>query len=173
MRRLPPYSGLCRLRAHSHSPNGRCSHGRCRYPHRWWCQGKRRPKTPKGDSLWLEAQNGAENAATDTDGGDTQQWSATGRKGKVMNQHKVKPTPQIIVSALFNSVYNAEDEEQMNAATSAMVAAIKTLADYDIDAAELFIRKLYRTMMKHEYTRFGIERTSEEFVKLGLEVPKE
>lgn len=66
-----------------------------------------------------------------------------------MNQHKVKPTPQIIVSAL------------------------KTLADYDIDAAELFIRKLYRTMMKHEYTRFGIERTSEEFVKLGLEVPKE
>ena len=84
-----------------------------------------------------------------------------------MNQHKVKPTPQIIVSALFNSV-----EEQMNAATSAMVAAIKTLADYDIDAAELFIRKLYRTMMKHEYTRFGIERTSEEFVKLGLEVPK-
>jgi len=32
-----------------------------------------------------------------------------------MNQHKVKPTPQIIVSALFNSVYNAEDEEQMNA----------------------------------------------------------
>lgn len=54
-----------------------------------------------------------------------------------------------------------------------MVAAIKTLVDYDIDAAELFIRKLYRTMMKHEYTRFGIERTSEEFVKLGLEVPKE
>ena len=44
-----------------------------------------------------------------------------------MNQHKVKPTPQIIVSALFNSVYNAEDEEQMIAATSAMVAAIKTL----------------------------------------------
>lgn len=71
-----------------------------------------------------------------------------------MNQHKVKPTPQIVVSALFNSVYNAEDEEQMN-------------------AAEMFIRKLYRAMMTHEYTRFGIERTGEEFVKLGLEVPTE
>lgn len=90
-----------------------------------------------------------------------------------MNQHKVKPTPQIVVSALFNSVYNAEDEEQMSAATGAMVAALKTLADYDIDAAELFIRKLYRTMIKHDYTRFGIERTGEEFVKLGLEVPTE
>lgn len=90
-----------------------------------------------------------------------------------MNQHKVKPTPQIVVSALFNSVYNAEDEEQMNAATNAMVEAIKTLVDYDIDAAEVFVRKLYRAMMKHEYTRFGIERTGEEFVKLGLEVPTE
>ncbi|MBF0930828.1 MAG: hypothetical protein HXK04_04345 [Actinomyces graevenitzii] len=90
-----------------------------------------------------------------------------------MNQHKVKPTPKIVLSALFNSIYNAEDEEQMNAATSAMITAIKTLADYDIDAAEMFIRKLYRAMMTHEYTRFGIERTGEEFVKLGLEVPTE
>lgn len=70
-----------------------------------------------------------------------------------MNQHKVKPTPQIIVSALFNSVYNAEDEEQMNAATIALVAAIKTLADYDIDAAaHAYVReRLYGTQNDYGY----------------------
>lgn len=43
-----------------------------------------------------------------------------------MNQHKVKPTPQIVVSALFNSVYNAEDEEQMNAATGLVLSVLLT-----------------------------------------------
>ena len=51
-----------------------------------------------------------------------------------------------------HSVYNAEDEEQMNAATSAMVAAIKTLADYDIDAAHAYVReRLYGTQNDYGY----------------------
>lgn len=90
-----------------------------------------------------------------------------------MQQHRVKPTPQIVVSALLNSVYNAETEHQMSAAVDATITSLKGLADYDVHAAEVFMNELYRAMMKHEYTRFGIERTGEEFVKLGLETPTE
>lgn len=95
------------------------------------------------------------------------------KKTPKMRQHRVKPTPQIVVSALLNSVYNAEDEHQMSAAVDAMVKALKALSDYEVHAAEVFVNQLYVAMMQHEYTRFGIERTGEEFVKLGLETPTE
>ena len=61
----------------------------------------------------------------------------------------------------------------MSAAVDAMVKALKALADHDTHAAEVFVNQLYVAMMQHEYTRFGIERTGEEFVKLGLETPTE
>ena len=65
------------------------------------------------------------------------------------------------------------NKHQMSAAVDAMVKALKALADHDTHAAEVFVNQLYVAMMQHEYTRFGIERTGEEFVKLGLETPTE
>lgn len=97
------------------------------------------------------------------------------RKQKKMKirQHQVPPTTPIVVSALLNSVYNAETDRQIFAAIDAMTAAVNALSSYDMQAAKVFVDQLYQTMMSHNYTRFGIERTSEEFVKLGLEIPEE
>lgn len=92
---------------------------------------------------------------------------------KKVQQHQVPPTTPIVVSALLNSVYNAATDCQMAASINAMTTAFNALSSYDQRAAEVFVNKLYQVMMQHEYTRFGIERTGEEFVKLGLEIPTE
>lgn len=94
-------------------------------------------------------------------------------KTSKVQQHQVPPTASIVVSALLNSVYNAETDCQIFAAIDAMTAALNKLSSYDLQATNLFVSELYQVMMKYEYTRFGIERTSEEFVKLGLEIPEE
>lgn len=95
------------------------------------------------------------------------------KKAPKTKQHQVEPTSQIVVSALFNSIFNAKNHDTMGDTIEVFIEALNSLHEYDKHAYEIFIDKMYREMMKHEYTRFGIERTGEEFVKMGLETPTE
>lgn len=95
------------------------------------------------------------------------------KKTPKVQQHQVEPTSQIVVSALFNSIFNAKSHDAMGDTIEVFIEALNALHEYDQHAYEVFIDKLYTEMMKHEYTRFGIERTGYEFVKLGLETPTE
>ena len=95
------------------------------------------------------------------------------KKQSKVQQHQVQPTSQIVVSALFNSIFNAQNRDTMGDTIEVFIESLNELHEYDQRAYEIFIDKMYREMLKHEYTRFGIERTGEEFVKLGLEVPTE
>lgn len=95
------------------------------------------------------------------------------KKTPKTKQHQVEPTSQIVVSALFNSIFNAKSKDTMGETIEVFIDALNSLHEYDQHAYEVFIDKMYTEMMKHEYTRFGIERTGEEFVKLGLETPTE
>ena len=94
------------------------------------------------------------------------------KKTPRVQQHQVEPTSQIVVSALFNSIFNAK-HDTMGDTIEVFIEALNSLHEYDQRAYEVFIDKLYTEMMKHDYTRFGIERTGEEFVKMGLETPTE
>lgn len=95
------------------------------------------------------------------------------KKTPKTKQHQVQPTSQIVVSALFNSIFNAKSHDAMGETIEVFIGALNSLHEYDQHAYEIFIDKLYTEMMKHKYTRFGIERTGEEFVKMGLETPTE
>lgn len=95
------------------------------------------------------------------------------KKPSKVQQHQVPPTSQIVVSALFNSIFNAQNRDTMGDTIEVFINALNSLHEYDQRGYEVFIDKLYTEMMKHEYTRFGIERTGEEFVKMGLETPTE
>lgn len=95
------------------------------------------------------------------------------KKTPKTKQHQVEPTSQIVISALFNSIFNAKSKDAMGETIEVFIESLNALHEYDQRAYEVFIDKLYTEMMKHEYTRFGIERTGEEFVKLGLETPTE
>lgn len=95
------------------------------------------------------------------------------KKAPKTKQHQVQPTSQIVISALFNSIFNAKSKDSMGDTIEVFIESLNELHQYDQRAYEIFIDKIYREMMKHEYTRFGIERTGEEFVKLGLETPTE
>lgn len=95
------------------------------------------------------------------------------KKPPKVQQHQVQPTSQIVVSALFNSIFNAKNHDTMGDTIEVFVESLNELHKYDQRAYEIFIDKMYREMLKHEYTRFGIERTGEEFVKMGLETPTE
>ena len=95
------------------------------------------------------------------------------KKRLVGRQHEIEPTPQIVVSALFNSIFNADSHDAMGDTIEVFINSLNGLCEYDEKACDVFLEKLYTEMMKHDYTRFGIERTGEEFVKMGLEVPTE
>lgn len=95
------------------------------------------------------------------------------KKTPKTKQHQVQPTSQIVISALFNSIFNAKNHDTMGDTIEVFIDALNSLHEYDQRGYEVFIDKLYTEMMKHDYTRFGIERTGEEFVKLGLETPTE
>lgn len=95
------------------------------------------------------------------------------KKTPKTKQHQVEPTSQIVVSALFNSIFNAKNHDTMGDTIEVFIESLNELYKYDQHAYEIFIDKMYREMLKHEYTRFGIERTGEEFVKMGLETPTE
>lgn len=95
------------------------------------------------------------------------------KKAPKTKQHQVEPTSQIVVSALFNSIFNAKSRDAMGDTIEVFIEALNALHEYDQRAYEVFIDKMYTEMMQHEYTRFGIERTGEEFVKMGLETPTE
>lgn len=95
------------------------------------------------------------------------------KKAPKTKQHQVEPTSQIVVSALFNSIFNAKSHDTMGDTIEVFIEALNSLHEYEQRAYEVFIDKLYTEMMKHAYTRFGIERTGEEFVKMGLETPTE
>ena len=95
------------------------------------------------------------------------------KKTPKTKQHQVQPTSQIVISALFNSIFNAKNHDTMGETIEVFIDALNSLHEYDQCGYEVFIDKLYTEMMKHDYTRFGIERTGEEFVKLGLETPTE
>ena len=74
------------------------------------------------------------------------------KKTPKVQQHQVEPTSQIVVSALFNSIFNAKSRDAMG------------------DTIEVFIEALNSL---HEYTKFGLNLTGEKFVEMGLSVPKE
>lgn len=80
---------------------------------------------------------------------------------------QLEPTPQAVVSALLNSIYNAEDEEQMSAAVNAFCVALNAIAEYDVSAAEVFVSQLYVTLMENEYTRLNIEKVGYGPVNIG------
>lgn len=95
------------------------------------------------------------------------------KKQPKVQQHQVQPTSQIVVSALFNSIFNAQNRDTMGDTIEVFIDALNSLHEYEQRAYEVFIDKLYTEMMKRDYTRFGIERTGYEFVELGLETPTE
>lgn len=95
------------------------------------------------------------------------------KKTPKVQQHQVEPTSQIVVSALFNSIFNAKSRDAMGDTIEVFIEALNSLHEYDQHAYEVFIDKLYTEMMKHEYTKFGLNFTGEKFVEMGLSVPKE
>lgn len=90
-----------------------------------------------------------------------------------MQQHLVEPTPQIIVSALFNSILNADNHDALGETIEVFINSLEALFEYDAGACEKFLEALYTEMMKHDYTKFGMDITSDKFVEEGLAFPKE
>lgn len=95
------------------------------------------------------------------------------KKTQKTKQHQVEPTSQIVVSALFNSIFNARSRDSMGDTIEVFIESLNALHEYDQRAYETFIDKMYTEMMKREYTRFGINLTGEKFVEMGLTIPKE
>ena len=95
------------------------------------------------------------------------------KKRLVGRQHEVEPTPQIVVSALFNSIFNADSHDAMGGTIEVFINSLNGLCEYDEKACDVFLEKLYTEMMKHDYTRFGIGLTGEKFVEMGITIPKE
>lgn len=95
------------------------------------------------------------------------------KKKPIGHQHQVEPTPQIVVSALFNSIFNADSHDAMGDTIEVFINSLSGLCEYDEKACDVFLEKLYTEMMKHDYTRFGISLTGEKFVEMGITIPKE
>ena len=91
------------------------------------------------------------------------------KKKPVGRQHQVEPTPQIVVSALFN----ADNHDTMGDTIEVFINSLNALCEYDEKACDVFLEKMYTEMMKHDYTRFGINLTGEKFVEMGITIPKE
>ena len=95
------------------------------------------------------------------------------KKKPIGRQHQVEPTPQIVVSALFNSIFNADSHDAMGDTIEVFINSLNGLCEYGEKACDVFLEKLYTEMMKHDYTRFGIGLTGEKFVEMGITIPKE
>ena len=95
------------------------------------------------------------------------------KKKPIGHQHQVEPTPQIVVSALFNSIFNADNHDSLGDTIEVFINSLNALCEYDPKACDIFLEKMYTEMMRHDYTRFGINLTGEKFVEMGMTIPKE